>query len=86
MAIHKKNLPEVWILKHRGTLGPKFYPCALMSKTLPGYCKLTPPLKTARLFFGKSCDLENSAVRLFFGEISPNLSERLFTIFFQYFS
>ena len=53
---------------------------------LPGYCKLKPPLKTARLFFGKSRDLENSTVRLFFGEISPNLSERLFTIFFQYFS
>ena len=40
------------------------------------------PFKTVRLFFGKSRDLENSAVRLFFGEISPNLSERLFTIFF----
>ena len=48
--------------------------------------KSPPPLKTVRLFFGKSRDLENSAVRLFFGEISPNLSERLFTIFFQYFS
>ena len=41
-----------------------------------------PTFKTVRLFFGKSHDLENSAVRLFFGEISPNLSERLFTIFF----
>ena len=50
---------------------------------IPGHCKLPPPpLKTVRLFFGKSWDLENSAVRLFFGEISANLSERLFTIFF----
>ena len=41
-----------------------------------------PPLKTERLFFGKSRVLENSTERLFFGEILPNLSERLFTIFF----
>ena len=65
---------------------PSAPPCPAGLVLVPGYCKLTPPLKTARLFFGKSRDLENSAVRLFFGEISPNLSERLFTIFFQYFS
>lgn len=47
-----------------------------------GIVNYPPPLKTVRLFFGKSWDLENSAVRLFFGEISANLSERLFTIFF----
>ena len=41
-----------------------------------------PPFKTERLFFGKSRVLENSTERLFFWEILPNLSERLFTIFF----
>ena len=54
----------------------------LLSKSSVGIS----PLRPCAYFFGKSRDLENSAVRLFFGEISPNLSERLFTIFFQYFS